>query len=43
MLDYYALGVMIVLIAVMIAAWVLVAMWPGQNAEKRVIEGATER
>jgi hypothetical protein len=39
MLDYFAL---IVLIAVVIAAWIMLAMWPGQIAEKRIVQGATE-
>ena len=35
MLDYFALIVLIVLIAVVIAAWVMLAMMPGQIARKR--------
>ena len=35
MLDYFALIVLIVLIAVVIAAWLMLAMMPGQIARKR--------
>ena len=35
MLDYFALIVLIVLIAVVIAAWIMLAMMPGQIAKKR--------
>ena len=35
MLDYFALIVLIVLIAVMVAAWLMLAMMPGQIAKKR--------
>jgi hypothetical protein len=35
MLDYFALLVLIVLIAVMVAAWIMIAMMPGQIAKKR--------
>ena len=35
MLDYFALIVLIVLIAVVIAAWIMLAMMPGQIARKR--------
>jgi tellurite resistance protein TehA-like permease len=35
MLDYFAFIVLLVLIAVVIAGWVLLAMWPGQIAKKR--------
>jgi hypothetical protein len=35
MLDYFAFIVLIVLIAVVIAAWLMLAMMPGQIARKR--------
>jgi Kef-type K+ transport system membrane component KefB len=35
MLDYFALIVLIVLIAVVVAAWIMLAMMPGQIAKKR--------
>ena len=35
MLDYFAFIVLIVLIAVVIAAWIMLAMMPGQIARKR--------
>jgi hypothetical protein len=35
MLDYFAFIVLIVLIAVVIAAWIMLAMMPGQIAKKR--------
>jgi hypothetical protein len=35
MLDYFALIVLIVLIGVMVAAWIMLAMMPGQIAKKR--------
>jgi hypothetical protein len=35
MLDYFAFVVLIVLIAVVIAAWIMLAMMPGQIAKKR--------
>jgi hypothetical protein len=35
MLDYFAFVVLIVLIAVVIAAWIMLAMMPGQIARKR--------
>jgi hypothetical protein len=35
MLDYFAFVVLIILIAVVIAAWVMIAMMPGQIAKKR--------
>jgi hypothetical protein len=35
MLDYFAFVVLIVLIAVVIAAWIMIAMMPGQIAKKR--------
>jgi Kef-type K+ transport system membrane component KefB len=35
MLDYFALIVLIVLIAFVIAAWIMLAMMPGQIAKKR--------
>jgi hypothetical protein len=35
MLDYFALIVLIVLIGVVIAAWLMLAMMPGQIARKR--------
>lgn len=35
MMDYFALVVLIILIAFVFAAWVLLAMWPGQIARKR--------
>jgi Kef-type K+ transport system membrane component KefB len=35
MLDYFAFIVLIILIAVVIAAWIMLAMMPGQIAKKR--------
>ena len=35
MLDYFALIVLIVVIAVVVAAWIMLAMMPGQIARKR--------
>jgi Kef-type K+ transport system membrane component KefB len=35
MLDYFALIVLLVLIGVVIAAWIMLAMMPGQIARKR--------
>ena len=35
MLDYFALVVLLVLIAVLIIAWVFVATWPGKIARER--------
>ena len=35
MLDYFALSVLILLIGLVIAGWLLLAMWPGQIARKR--------
>ena len=35
MLDYFALIVLILLIGLVIAGWLLLAMWPGQIARKR--------
>lgn len=35
MLDYFALFVLILLIGLVIAGWLLLAMWPGQIARKR--------
>ena len=35
MLDYFAFIVLLILIAVVIAAWIMLAMMPGQIARKR--------
>ena len=35
MLEYFALFVLILLIGLVIAGWLLLAMWPGQIARKR--------
>ena len=35
MLDYFALVVLLVLIGVLIAAWIMLGMMPGQIARKR--------
>ena len=35
MLDYFALIVLLLLVGLVVAGWLLLAMWPGQIAKKR--------